>query len=115
MIDLSSLELTNWQITNALFAFRPGIVFNVIGTELKILDGGTVPTVEDLKAAHDAYIAEAPARQAAKDLAATDAGMGRVLEDLVASLIALNVITEADLPQSARDKINSRKSLRSQL
>ena len=49
------------------------------------------------------------------ELAATDAGMARVAEDLIQMLIYKGVITESDIPQSARDKMAKRAMLRSKL
>lgn len=49
------------------------------------------------------------------ELSATDAGMGRVLEDLIAALKAKGVITDSDLPQEARDKIVTREEIRERM
>ena len=53
--------------------------------------------------------------QARLDLAASDGDMARIAEDLIAALIAKGLIAEADLPQSARDKLAKRSELRSKL
>ncbi len=45
-------------------------------------------------------------------LARSDAGMARVLEDLVDSLVVKGVIAMADLPAAARDKITTRQAWR---
>lgn len=57
----------------------------------------------------DAILAE-ESRIAA--LRASDQGMARVLEDLIAALEAKGVLSVSDLPQVAQDKINARVSLR---
>ena len=51
----------------------------------------------------------------AEELAASDAGMIRIIEDLTETLIAKGVIAVADLPQFAQDKLNNRKALRVKL
>lgn len=48
-------------------------------------------------------------------LEASDKTIGRLAEDLIETLINLNVIKESDLPLVAVDKINSRKALRGKL
>ena len=72
-----------------------------------IEDGGAVDP-EFTQAELDQNIID-DAKQA---LAATDADMPRVVEDLVDLLIANGVITETDLPQEARDKLTNRKAKR---
>jgi len=57
----------------------------------------------------------APREAAKKELAATDAGMSRVVEDLVTALLAKGILKEADLPQAVIDKISTRKELRTSL
>ena len=47
------------------------------------------------------------------ELAATDAAMGRVVEDLIEVLAAKGTITMEELPQAAREKIAKRKLIRS--
>jgi hypothetical protein len=49
------------------------------------------------------------------ELAATDAGLGRVVEDLIELLTAKGTITQEELPQAARDKIEARKQMRSEM
>jgi hypothetical protein len=51
----------------------------------------------------------------AQQLAASDADMIRLIEDLTNTLITKGLIVEADLPQAAQDKLNNRKALRAQL
>ena len=58
---------------------------------------------------------EVDSEQATDDLSASDTGMIRVLEDLVATLIANGTITLTDLPQEAQDKITLRSVNRSKL
>lgn len=48
-------------------------------------------------------------------LAASDAEMARVVEDIWTALIAKGVLAETDLPQAARDKTAQRKALRARL
>lgn len=48
-------------------------------------------------------------------LADSDSGMIRVLEDLVALLIAKGVIAEGDLPRKVQEKLTERKALRAVL
>lgn len=45
----------------------------------------------------------------------TDAGLARVIEDLIDLLEDIQVIDRRDLPQEARDKLAEREQLRSQL
>lgn len=56
-----------------------------------------------------------PRAEARAELAATDAGMARIAEDLITALISKGVLAEADLPQSARSKMAKRSELRSKL
>ena len=49
------------------------------------------------------------------DLALTDNGMIRVIEDLINTLIDKNIIAINDLPVEAKDKINNRKALRDKI
>ena len=51
----------------------------------------------------------------AEELAASDAGMVRMIEDLTQTLINKGVIIEADLPVVAQEKLNKRKALRAKL
>ena len=48
-------------------------------------------------------------------LASTDAGMARVVEDLIAALVGKGVIEETDLPDSAQAKLTERTTLRQQI
>jgi len=49
----------------------------------------------------------------AAELARTDAGMIRVIDDLVAALLHKQVLAPEDLPQEARDKLVERDAIRS--
>ena len=49
------------------------------------------------------------------DLQASDADMARVVEDLIALLIAKGVIDPVELPKAARDKLERRRTLRQKL
>lgn len=53
--------------------------------------------------------------QLKRDLRSTDLETVRVLEDLIEVLLGKGVITEADIPDSARDKLDRRKQLRAAL
>jgi hypothetical protein len=55
------------------------------------------------------------AQLAAAELPATDAGMARVVEDLITVLVSKGVIEEADLPDSAQAKLAERTALRQQI
>ena len=48
-------------------------------------------------------------------LAATDANMLRITEDVIDILVAKNIIKITDLPVSVQDKLTERKSLRAQI
>ena len=52
------------------------------------------------------------ANMKAAKLAATDAGIIRGIEDVVAALLAKNVLFKADLPEPLLAKINTRRDLR---
>jgi len=53
--------------------------------------------------------------QGAEQLNQTDISLIRVIEDIVDTLIAKNVITLTDLPLGAREKIMQRKSTRERI
>jgi hypothetical protein len=57
-------------------------------------------------------VATATKALAERTLAASDLGMARVVEDLIATLIAKGVIAKADLPQAAVRKLTDRETLR---
>jgi hypothetical protein len=63
--------------------------------------GGIVPQIEK--------------NQASDLLTQTDTSLIRVIEDIVDTLIAKNVITLTDLPLGAREKIMQRKSTRERI
>ncbi|PHS23396.1 MAG: hypothetical protein COA83_09915 [Methylophaga sp.] len=94
-------------ITNEVFAFE--------------LDGSqdTLITVDmmQMKAAEiDAHINPPPIKPTpAQQLSATDAGMARITEDLIDALKVAGVITDANLPAFAVQKLAERKALRSLL
>lgn len=75
----------------------------------------TAEEIAERQAEEAAWAADAPARKAEekrRQLAATDAHMARVIEDIY------NVLTaeqKAALPQAAKDKIAERQALRAQL
>tara|TARA_Y100000310_G_scaffold102235_1_gene100443 strand:- start:8642 stop:9007 length:366 start_codon:yes stop_codon:yes gene_type:complete len=79
---------------------------------------GTPISTADLEAKEAEYETELEAaRQAEKnatDLTATDAGMARVLEDVIALGVSKGLWSEADLPQSAQNKLITRRNLRAE-
>lgn len=58
---------------------------------------------------------EAVAAKAKAGLAASDAGMPRVVDDLIAVLIGKGVLTAADLPLWANVKLEARAAMRTEL
>jgi hypothetical protein len=79
---------------------------------------------EPTDAANEAIEAEAPELQAfltrispagASDLARTDLGLIRVVEDLIDTLMDKNVLRFTDLPEAAQQKLVARRSLRKSL
>ena len=50
-----------------------------------------------------------------EQLAATDAGMIRTIEDILTALVVKKLILKTDIPQAVLDKISAREALRSQL
>ncbi len=50
--------------------------------------------------------------RAATDLAGTDLGLIRVIEDLIDTLMDKNVLRFTDLPEAAQHKLTQRRSLR---
>jgi hypothetical protein len=59
-----------------------------------------------------AFVGSAPAPKAAEGFARLDADFVRVLEDVIDTLVAKNVINITDLPPEAQAKLFSRKSFR---
>lgn len=57
------------------------------------------------------YLARVSPR-AASDLAGTDLGLIRVIEDLIDTLMDKNVLRFTDLPEAAQHKLSKRRSLR---
>jgi len=49
----------------------------------------------------------------AAELAGTDVATIRVIDDLVAALLAKQILTEADLPPAVHDKLAQRRAIRS--
>lgn len=88
-------------------------------------DGRIVAVAEEAAiAAAEAIDADAPelaeflARlvpEAANDIARTDLGLIRVVEDLIDTLIDKNLIRFTDLPEAAQHKLVQRRSLRHSL
>lgn len=84
-------------------------VYSVPGVEQAALDQAA--------AAYD-HAAELAARERlAKiaELASSDAGMARVVEDLIAALEARGLLAFGDLPPEAQEKIEARRALRAQI
>ncbi len=52
---------------------------------------------------------------AAADLAESDAGMIRVVEDLISLLESKDIITRTELPQAVQDKLAARETARGRL
>jgi len=50
-----------------------------------------------------------------EQLAATDAGMIRTIEDILTALVVKKLILKTDIPQAVLDKISAREALRRQL
>jgi hypothetical protein len=59
--------------------------------------------------------AEKTRAEAQRDLAASDLGAVRVLEDLVELLVAKGIVAKADLPAASQAKLDARKTLRAKL
>lgn len=55
------------------------------------------------------------AEQVTNDIGATDAGLIRVLEDLIDVLVERGVIRFTDLPEAAQNKLTARQSRRAEL
>jgi len=53
--------------------------------------------------------------KALQTLGVSDSGMIRVVEDVIAVLVAKNLVKEDDFPQSVRDKLEERRALRERL
>lgn len=64
---------------------------------------------------HAAELADRARRSRLLELAATDPGMARILEDVIRLLEARGVITLPELPAGARARIEQRRALRAAL
>ena len=73
------------------------------------------PTQAELEAAWPATQVMLEKNKLIQHLSNTDEGFVRVLEDLMDTLITKGTFVLTDLPQSAQNKINERKTLRDQL
>jgi|Deesub1362A_J573_1020465.scaffolds.fasta_scaffold00740_9 hypothetical protein len=73
------------------------------------------PTQAELEAVWPEVQAELAREEIKRQLAETDSGMARVIEDLIELLASKGVIAESELPQPTQDKITSRRNLRTQL
>ena len=95
----------------------------------ELIDGETYIVVEgceqaalEAALADKAVVADTTAREAAtakaaiiSQLAATNEGMVRTIEDILAALVVKGLILKTDIPQVVLDKIAAREALRSQL
>ena len=75
-------------------------------------------TPEERAAEDAAYAAAAPERAKASikaELEATDKDMARVAEDVIGMLVAKNLLTADDMPDTVKAKIAARAALREQL
>jgi hypothetical protein len=59
--------------------------------------------------------AEIQAAAAARDLAMTDKGLARAVEDILDALISKGALAWSDLPASVKSKIDNRKALRAKI
>jgi hypothetical protein len=75
-------------------------------------EAGLVRRIAVYRERNEKEAAEAARAEAQRDLAATDLGMGRVLEDVLGVLAARGVLLEGDLPAAARDRLAARRSFR---
>lgn len=73
------------------------------------------PSEAELLAAEDAVTALRADRSAREWLASTDRQMARVGEDLLAALIAADVVALADLPEAAQAVVMARETARGDL
>lgn len=73
------------------------------------------PAPAELEAAWPAAQAALRKKDIERQLAGTDEGLARIVEDLIGLLVQRGFITEADLPEAARDKLAERRNLRTQL
>jgi hypothetical protein len=92
------------------------LIDNGTGAKIEAWDEaklGPKPTDAELAAVDGS--AEEASFLASRRLIETDAGVPRVLDDLVGTLVTKGVITLTDLPQAAQDKIAARKALRTSL
>lgn len=62
-----------------------------------------------------AEIAQAVKASIQAELATTDLGAARILEDLISALAAKGIMTEADLPAAAQAKLARRRDIRAAL
>ncbi|MHB1231595.1 MAG: hypothetical protein ACYCZQ_03290 [Burkholderiales bacterium] len=80
---------------------------------------GTVTRVYEYVAKPSTQLASEASAKALADarqgLSNSDTQMGRVVEDLIATLITKGIITATDLPQPSADKISARKTWRAEV
>jgi hypothetical protein len=84
---------------------------------LQFADAATPQQRAAARAILDAFdpVAEEAKEQKRQQLAATDGPFVRVLEDLLAALVAKGTIALSDLPASARAKLAARQALRAEI
>jgi hypothetical protein len=97
----------------------PYIRRNANAKIIELCDNPSAEAIEYLDPAEpevQSYI-EHPQRNSRvkQDLLSTDLETVRVLEDLIEVLLSKGVITAADIPDSAREKLDRRKQLRAVL
>ena len=83
------------------------------GAVVAIFEQDCPEATEELAADHpdvDAFLERI--QDSRGELARTDQGMGRVLEDLIDTLIDKNILLITDLPMAAVEKIARRRALR---
>jgi hypothetical protein len=73
---------------------------------------GQQPTPEQITADMPSMEVLKTKREKSKELAATDTGMIRVVEDIWQVLKGKNLVTDADLPTASAAKLAARKTLR---
>lgn len=78
-------------------------------------DARPKPPWSEIETAWPAVQAKLAAQEVIEALARTDAGLARVIEDLLVALEAKGVLSESELPAGAQAKLSARRALRAQL
>lgn len=114
-IDCAGQGMTSTEVFEAAIAACPEGT-PLCGTDCVVeCDDAVDLTLQMILDARAAIVADAPKKAIRAQLARSDAGMVRVLEDLVATLVAKGTIALADLPAAAKKKLDDRAALRAQL